>query len=277
MLGQDLRSNLVHLADQSEHLVIRQVLKSKLTLGHVSGVSLAENSVAVTGDNTASLEGGPQVVGDVLVAEVVTNLGFHLLEPDKDLLVSKTVEGSGKTVQTSGQGEHGRAESAANQVSGVGTDVSTLVVGVDGQVQSHKLNEVLVLAEAELVGEVEGVVLVLLDRGDLASLEDVLVDAGSDRGELGNEVHGVLESVTPVVLLVDTLGVGLGEGGLVLEGSDGEGELSHGVEVAGAAVDELLDELGHIGAGSPLSGQVTDLLLAWDFTGQEQPEETYVV
>jgi hypothetical protein len=46
------------------------------------------------------------------------------------------------------------------------------------------------------------------------------------------------------------------------------------VEGAGAAVDELLNELGDIGARSPLSGQSADLLLGGDLAGQEQPEET---
>jgi hypothetical protein len=47
------------------------------------------------------------------------------------------------------------------------------------------------------------------------------------------------------------------------------------VKGAGAAVDELLNELGEVGASSPLGGQVTDLLLRGDLTGQEQPEETF--
>jgi hypothetical protein len=38
-------------------------------------------------------------------------------------------------------------------------------------------------------------------------------------------------------------------------------------------VDELLDELGDVGAGGPLGGQVADLLLGRDLAGQEQPEE----
>ena len=46
------------------------------------------------------------------------------------------------------------------------------------------------------------------------------------------------------------------------------------MEGAGAAVDELLDELGDIGAGSPLGRQVTDLLLGGDLAGQQEPEET---
>lgn len=274
VLGQNLGGDLVDLADQLEHGVVGHLLLGKGALSHVAGVGLAEDGVAVTGNDTARVQGGPQVVGDGLVAKVVANSLLHLSEPVEDLLVGKTVEGTSQTVQTGSQRQEGRAESTANQVSGVGRDVSTLVVGVDGQVETHELNEVLVLAESELVGKVEGVVLVLLDGSDLAALEDVLVDAGSNVGELGNQVHGVLKGVSPVVLLVHTLGVGLGEGRGVLESSDGQRELSHGVEVAGAAVDELLNELGDVRAGSPLGRQVADLLLAGNLAGQEQPEET---
>lgn len=230
--------------------------------------------MAVTGDDTAGVEGGPEVVSDGLVAQVVTDVVLELSEPVENLLVGETVERTGETVEAGSEGEEGRAESTADQVSGVGRDVATLVVGVDGKVETEELDEVGVLAEAELVGEVEGVVLVLLDGGDLAALEDVLVDARSNVGELSNEVHGVLKGVGPVVLLVNTLGVGLGEGRGMLEGGHGQGELSHGVEVGRAVVDELLDELGDVGAGSPLSGEVADLLLGGDLAGQEKPEET---
>lgn len=249
---------------------------SESALGSVAGVGLAEDGVAVTRDDTAGVEGRPEVVGDGLVAEVVTNGLLHLGQPVENLLVGKTVQGTGKTVKTCSQRQEGGAESAADQVGGVGADVTTLVVGVDGQVQTQELNKVLVLAEAELVGKVEGVVLVLLDGGNLSALEDVLVDAGSNVGQLGNEVHGVLIGVVPVLLLVDASGVGLGERGGVLEGSDGQRELGHRVEVGRAVVDELLDELGDIGAGSPLGGQITDLLLGRDLAGQEKPEETYM-
>ena len=184
------------------------------------------------------------------------------------------MERAGKTVEAGGEREVGGAEGRADQVGGVGRDVATLVVSVDGQVETHELNEVLVLSEAELVGKVVGVVLVLLGGRDLAVLVDVAVDAGGNVGELADEVHGVLESVLPVLALLHALGVGLGEVGLVLKRGDGERELSHGVEVVGAAVDELLDELGDVGAGSPLGGQVADLLLGGDLAGQQKPEET---
>ncbi|KAI6756511.1 hypothetical protein HG530_011109, partial [Fusarium avenaceum] len=274
VLGEDTGGDLVDLRDELEHGVLGHLLLGEGALGHVTGVSLAEDGVAVTGDNTAGVEGGPEVVSDGLVAEIVADRVLELGEPVQDLLVSQTVEGTGKTVETSGQREERRAESTADKVSGVGRDVTTLVIGVDGQVETHKLDEVGVVSEAKLVGEVEGVILVLLDGSDLSALEDVLVDARSDVGELSNEVHGVLKGVTPVLLLVDTLGVGLSEARGVLESGDGQGELSHGVKVGRAVVDELLDELGEVGAGSPLSGEVADLLLGRDLAGQEKPEET---
>lgn len=184
------------------------------------------------------------------------------------------MEGTGKAVKTGSQGEIGGAQGRADQVGSVGRDVAALVVGVDGQVQAHQLNEVLVVGETELVGQVEAVILVLLDGSNLAILVDVAVDLGGNGGELSNEVHRVLEGVLPVLGLVHALSVGLGEVGLALQSGDGERELGHGVEVAGAAVDELLNELGDVGAGSPLSGQVADLLLGGDLASQEKPEQT---
>lgn len=181
---------------------------------------------------------------------------------------------TGKTVKTSSQREVRRAESTADKVSGVSAHVTTLVIRVDGQVETHQLNKVLVVAKSELVSQVESIVLVLLNSSDFAVLEYVAVNARSDRGKLGDEVHGVFESVLPVFLLVDALGVGLGEQRFMLQSSHSEGELSHGVKIAGAAVNELLDKLGDVRASGPFSGQVADLLLAGDFSSEQEPEET---
>lgn len=144
---------------------------------------------------------------------------------------------------------------------GVGADVSTLVIRVDGEVQPHQFHEVGVFTEAELVCQVETVILVLLDGGDLAVFVNVAVDACSNGWEFGDKVHGVLEGVLPVLGLLHALGIGLCERGFVLESVYGNAQLGHWVKVTRAAVNELFDELGHIGAGSPFGGQVTDLLL----------------
>ena len=44
------------------------------------------------------------------------------------------------------------------------------------------------------------------------------------------------------------------------------------MHVIGAAVDELFDELGDIGAGGPFCGEVSDLLFAGNFAGKQEPE-----
>lgn len=184
------------------------------------------------------------------------------------------MERTSQAIQTSSERKHGGAQSTADKVGGVGADVSTLVVGVDGQVETHQLNEIVVVAEAKLVGQVEGVVLILLDGGELAVLEDIAIDLRSNGGQLGNEIHRVFEGVVPVFLLVDTLGISLGESGLMLKSVEGQRELGHGVKSARAAVEELLDELGDVRASCPLGRQIANLLLRWDLTSQEQPEQT---
>jgi hypothetical protein len=155
-------------------------------------------------------------------------------------------------------------------------DVTTLVISVDCQVQAHQLNKVLVVGETELVGQVVTVILAGLGWRDFAIFVDVAVDAGGNVGQLSNEVHGVLKCVLPVLCLLQrALGVCLCESGFTLEGGDGDGELGHWVEIIGAAVDELFDELRKLGTGSPLCGEVADLLFRWNLAGQEQPEETF--
>lgn len=274
VLGEDTWSDLVDLGDKLEHWVLWEVLLGEDTLGHVTWISLTKNGMSVTWNDTSGVEGGPEVLLDLLIGEIGANGLLHLNQPVEDLLVGKTVEWAGKTVKSGSEREHWGGESRADQVGGVGRDISTLVIGVDGEVKSHELDESLVVAETKLVGEVEGVILVLLDGSDLTILVDVLVNASSNGWELCDQVHGVLEGVSPVVLLVDTLGVGLGEGRLVLESVDGNRELSHWVEGSWAAVDELLNELWNIGAGGPVSREVADLLLRWDLAGKEKPEKT---
>ena len=59
-------------------------------------------------------------------------------------------------------------------------------VPVDGDVETEELNEGLVLAETKEGGEVPRVVLVGVDGRELTLAVDVLVDATSNVGKLGN-------------------------------------------------------------------------------------------
>lgn len=87
MLCQDSWGNLVHLTDKLEHWIIGQVTKSKFALRDVAGVGLAEDSVAIARNDLSGFESGPEIVRDGLVAEIVTDLLLHLLQPVEDFLV----------------------------------------------------------------------------------------------------------------------------------------------------------------------------------------------
>jgi hypothetical protein len=91
------------------------------------------------------------------------------------------------------------------------------VVRVDSDVQTHQLDELLVVAETEEGGKVGRVVLGLIDGGNLAVTVNVAEDSSGNVGQLGNEVHRVIEGGLPVLLLVDTVRVGLGESGVMVE------------------------------------------------------------
>lgn len=58
-------------------------------------------------------------------------------------------------------------------------------------------------------------------------------------------------------------------------GGNSEGELGHGVKGVRASVDQLLNELGNLGSGSPLLTQTLDLLVGGYFSSEEQPEERF--
>lgn len=254
MLCENTGGNLVDLGDKLEHRIIWQMLLRELALRDVARVGLAQDGVAIAGNDLASLERAPEVVLDGLVGQIIADRLLHLLQPVEDFLVGEAVQRTSKTVETSSEGEHRRAESAAHQVSGVSGDVTTFVVRVDGEVEAHQLDKVAILRKAKLIGQVVPVVLVLCDRRNLAVLIDVPVNLGRNRGELGYQVHAVLECVLPVLRLGHALSVILCECRLVLQSSDGDAELSHWVHVARAAIDELFDVFRNLRARSPIGG-----------------------
>ena len=55
---------------------------------------------------------------------------------------------------------------------------------------------------------------------------------------------------------------------------DRKGQLCHWMQVIGAAVDELFDELWDVGAGGPFCREVSDLLFTRNFASKEEPEKT---
>lgn len=157
----------------------------------------------------------------------------------------------------------------------VSRDVTTFVIRVDGEVETHQFNKVLVALEAQELGEVVRVILVGLNLSELTILVDVTVDTSSNLGELGNQIHGILKGRIPVLRLVNTFSVSLGELRIVLKSIDSERELRHGVKSLGTTVNEFLNEFRNVRTSSPFSRERLDLFVSRDLTGNEQPEERF--
>jgi hypothetical protein len=67
------------------------MLQGEFSLSSVSRIGLSEDGVTVTWDDLSTLQCRPNVLGDLLVGSIFTDLGSHLLDPSEDLLVSETV------------------------------------------------------------------------------------------------------------------------------------------------------------------------------------------
>ena len=194
-LEQNIGDDVVHLVDEFEHRVVRQVLKSKLALRHVAGVGLAKDGVAIAGDDLTSLERGPDVFANSVVRRVLADLRLHLAEPNENLLVRKTVKGTSETIQRGTESKEGVGEGRANELASVSRDVTTLMVGMNGDVETHELNEVGLVSEAKEVGKVVGVVLLSINSRKLATAVDITENATGNVGELSNAGFGPLGSV----------------------------------------------------------------------------------
>lgn len=127
-LEENFGDDLVDLANELEHVVVREVLERELALSGVARVGLAEDSMAVAGHDLATLEGRPDVLADGLVRGVGANLGLHLAQPKEHLLVCKTMERAGETVQGGAKREEGVREGGADKLAGVRGDIATFVV-----------------------------------------------------------------------------------------------------------------------------------------------------
>lgn len=275
VLGEDLRSNLVDGGNKVEEIVIGHVLKSELTLGGVTGIGLSKNSMTVTRNDTAGIESIPEVLLNILLGDVATNLTLHLENPLKNFLVSTSMKRTGKTVKTGGKRKERRRKGRTDQVSSVGGNVTTFVISVNGKVKSQKLNKLLVLAKSKQTGKVLGVVGRSVSRTELTIFENITVDTGSNGRKLSKKINRIFIGVLPVLLLVDTSLVGLGKGRLRLKSVNSNGELSHRVKRRRGAVNELLNVLGKFRSGSKFSRKCLNLSLGGDLTGQQKPEKTF--
>jgi len=90
------------------------------------------------------------------------------------------------------------------------------------EIEPHELNKVGIVAVTEERSEVGWIILVRVDGRELPVTVDVTEDPTGNDGELGDEVHGVVECGLPVLALVYAVAIGFGEGGVVVELRTGE-------------------------------------------------------
>jgi hypothetical protein len=260
VLGEDTGSDLVELIDVFEDGVLSGLLAggTELLKSHETGIRLAKDGVTVTGDDLTLLEGRPDEFYELLVGGRVTEFLLHAEDESENenenqlfvsklakkemgrdspenFLVGETVKRSSETTESSRVGKERIREGGSDQVSGVGGNVSSLVVGVESVVETDELDETFRFSETDLVGKVEREILVLLNGSHVLGTSEVgvVVDTGSDGERLGDTVERILEGGLPVFSLLHT-GLVLGsELRVVVEGGNTDDELSHRVESLG--------------------------------------------
>lgn len=103
----------------------------------------------------------------------------------------------------------------------------------------------------------------------------VAVDGGADVGQLGEQVHRVLEVVLPVFGLVGARLVGLEEFAVHLLTQQTYRQHGHGVEVLGEGSDEVYVLLCQVASLSPLRGERIELGLVGVPAGGQQEEHAF--
>ncbi len=252
---QNAGHDRVNGVDNLEQFVVGHVLQGEFSLAGVTRVGLSQNSMSVSGDDLLGIEGVPGEFGDSFGGDFLSfgfEFGLEVLDPLEDLLVGQTVKRSGKGVQSSGIREVRIGEGGSDQVGSVGRSISSLVVSVDAQVQTHELVERRIVVSkhsAEVTGIIQGSIFV-----DNTIEVNVSVNHSSNLWQNGDNTQNILEGVDVVVGLRGASGVGLSELGLGLAGVKTNAQLSHRVHVLWKAVDQSFDVLGELGTRVQFGG-----------------------
>eukprot|EP00754_Rhynchopus_humris_P004259 Rhum_TRINITY_DN12180_c0_g1::Rhum_TRINITY_DN12180_c0_g1_i2::g.49956::m.49956 len=248
VLREDARRDLVHRVDELEQLVIREVAQAEVTLARVTRVRLPQDGVAVARHNTLRVQEVPDALRQLHLELLVGrgsalrfNRALHLLQEEEHLLVGEAVERAGQTVHARAARQVRVAEGRAHKRRRVRRHVSTLVVRVDRQVQTHAVGELGGL-EAHLVREVLRHAHVRVTGNNLAraTVERAAVDLGGQLRHTRQQVEGVVQGVLPVVgLRGRAVSVALRELARVSEGQETRRELEHRVHVRRERVKRL--------------------------------------
>ena len=104
-LEQNVGDDGIYLVDQLKERIFRKTLQRELPLSHVTGVGFTEDGVSVTRNDLTAFQRGPHILTNGLIRSVLPDTVLHFAEPNKNLLVGKAVERTGKTVQGCTKGQ----------------------------------------------------------------------------------------------------------------------------------------------------------------------------
>lgn len=273
--SEDTGNGVEAFSGEVADVVVLDVAVSETLEVHESGISVPQNSVAVSRDDSAFLESLSHVfLNDFLAGSLSFVEVLELGEPLQAFLVGQSMEWSSESVHGSGERKVGISESRSNEMAGMRRDVSALMIGVNRKIPSDAFFH-LVLVETKHVGEVASPIEGMIRSDKVATMVLVPVDGCTDVGQLGQQIHGVFEVVLPVFGLVGSRLVGLEELAVDLQVEHCHGEHGHGVEVLGQAGDEVQIVLAEVSSVPPFAGQCVELLLSWVPAGGQQEEHGF--
>mmetsp|Transcript_3809 Transcript_3809/g.8210 ORF Transcript_3809/g.8210 Transcript_3809/m.8210 type:complete len:398 (+) Transcript_3809:440-1633(+) len=273
---QDIRHDLVNGVDNLEQFVIGHVLHSKISLACVSRIGLSQNGVAVSGDNLLGVQSFPSKFGNSFGCDFLSfgfKFGLEVLNPLEDFLVGQTVKRSGKCVQSTGIGKVRIRKGGSNQMSSVCRCVSSLVIGVDTKVQSHKLVKCRVVVPKHAT-EISRIIQRGILRDNTIEV-NVSVNHSSNLWQNSNNTQNILERVVVVFGLRHTIRVGFGKFRLGLASIQTNGQLSHRMHILWKTIDQIFDVFGELGTGVKVGSERIDLFLSRHFRRQKQPQKTF--
>ena len=109
----------------------------------------------------------------------------------------------------------------------------------------------------------------------LTLLVSVSVDESSESWDLSDQTDDIIVARIPVLGLVDTIRIGFSELAGWLETEKSHRELSHWVHIDWEVLDELFDLSRYITLLLNLSGDILELVVLWDFSSKQKPEDSF--
>jgi hypothetical protein len=110
-------------------------------------------------------------------------------KPSEGFLSSKAMEWASESVETCRVGQIRIRQSGTDQMGSVSRHVTSLVVGMDGEITSHALGEGLGVSKSEHVRQIGTIVQTWVRSNEIVIEIRVTIDVTSSWSNLSNKIH----------------------------------------------------------------------------------------